>query len=271
MAPPPSHTTGHTVFRIRRLDPAAYHAAKRAGRRQAAACFASCIAFYPEFRGSRSGFHWLRPATVPPFLPSPAPYRIPPYGGRTFQPGIPGNLMSRSARFSASFAPWSFGPSLRRHYPPSSLLRPLLTSPSLSRRRSPQVRRCIFPFTPLGSTLYVFGWTWASRWPARLPPVPGLTADSCSCGQRFVPRFLQLHLAATPCGSLRLPRSAPVGSFHPTRSSPCWAHWRKAPALPGRESSRPRPASKEWVQPENRRLGSRQAGGLRHASATGAC
>jgi hypothetical protein len=28
----------------------------------------------------------------------------------------------------------------------------------------------------------------------------------------------------TPCGSLRLPSSAPIGSFHPTRFCPCWAH-----------------------------------------------
>ncbi len=32
-APAPSHTTGRTVFRIRRLDPAAYRAARPADRR----------------------------------------------------------------------------------------------------------------------------------------------------------------------------------------------------------------------------------------------
>ena len=66
---------------------------------------------------------------------------------------------------------------------------------------------------------------WASLFPASLPPAPGLTAVSCSCGRSFASRFFQLHLAATPCGSLRLPSSVPVGSFHPTRFCPCWAHW----------------------------------------------
>jgi hypothetical protein len=36
------------------------------------------------------------------------------------------------------------------------------------------------------------------------PPVPGLTADSCSCGRRFAFRFLQLRLTATPCGSAKV-------------------------------------------------------------------
>ena len=66
---------------------------------------------------------------------------------------------------------------------------------------------------------------WASLFPASLPPAPGLTVASCSYGRGFAPRFFQLCLAATPCGSLRLPSSAPVGSFHPTRFCPCWAHW----------------------------------------------
>ena len=65
---------------------------------------------------------------------------------------------------------------------------------------------------------------WASLFRASLPPAPGLTARSCSYGREFATRFLQLHLAATPCASLRLPSSAPVGSFHPTRFCPCWAH-----------------------------------------------
>src|SRR5581483_3445126 len=68
---------------------------------------------------------------------------------------------------------------------------------------------------------------WASLLPASLPPAPCLTAGSCSYGREFATRFFQLHLAAMPCVSLRLPSSAPVGSFHPTRFCPCWAHWRR--------------------------------------------
>ena len=84
---------------------------------------------------------------------------------------------------------------------------------------------------------------WASLRPASLPPVRGLSADSCSYGQRFVPRFLQLGRAACaprlpPCGSLRLPPSVPVSTLQLTRNSPCWAHWRGRPRLPHRHSCR---------------------------------
>ena len=72
----------------------------------------------------------------------------------------------------------------------------------------------------------------ASLFPASLPPASGLTASFCSYGRKFALRFFQLHLAATPCGSLRLPSSAPVGSFHPTRLCPCWAHWGRRFRLP---------------------------------------
>src|SRR3954471_20535787 len=49
-------------------------------------------------------------------------------------------LLRRSSSSFSSSVLWFFGPSLQPHYRPSSLLRPLLTSPPLSRRRSPQVR-----------------------------------------------------------------------------------------------------------------------------------
>src|SRR5713226_870930 len=68
--------------------------------------------------------------------------------------------------------------------------------------------------------------------PARRPHL-GLTASWCTYGRRFAPRFFPLHLAATRCGSLRLPSSAPVGSFHPTRFCPCWAHWGRLVACGG--------------------------------------
>ena len=158
-------------------------------------------------------------------------------GGRTLRPGTPGNLWGACVSRSSSFAPWSFGPLLQRRYPPSSLLWPLLTSPSLSRRSPPQVRCCFCPFIPSGSTSHVSDGHGASLWPASLPPVRGLSADSCSYGQRFVPRFLQLGRAACaprlpPCGSLRLPPSVPVSTLQLTRNSPCWAHWRKPLGLP---------------------------------------
>src|SRR5437879_3156988 len=49
--------------------------------------------------------------------------------------------------------------------------------------------------------------------PVRVPTVESLPPASFSFASR-------LHLAVR----LRLPSSAPVGSFHPTRFCPCWAH-----------------------------------------------
>ncbi len=131
-----------------------------------------------------------------------------------------GVIISRSS----SFAPWSFGPSLQRHYPPSSLLWLVLTSPSLSRRSSPQVRCCFFPFIPSGSTSHVSDGHGASLCLASLPPVRGLSAGSCSYGRRFVPRCLQLgprHPPRDPpCGSLRLPPSVAVSTLQLTSKQP---------------------------------------------------
>ena len=100
----------------------------------------SCIAFCREFRFTRP---WGPPvdarrgstASASTCSPVSSPHRA-----RTFRPGIRVPLGLDESR-SSSFAPWSFRPSLQRHYPPSSLLWLLLTSPSLSRRSSPQVRR----------------------------------------------------------------------------------------------------------------------------------
>ncbi len=66
---------------------------------------------------------------------------------------------------------------------------------------------------------------WSSLFIASLPPAPGLTGSSCSYGREFATRFFRLRLAVTPCVSLRLPSSAPIGSFHPTGFCPCWAHY----------------------------------------------
>ncbi len=70
---------------------------------------------------------------------------------------------------------------------------------------------------------------WASLFPASSPPAPGLTAVSCSYGREFATRFFQLHLAATPCVSLRLSSSTPSSSFRLDRFRPCWAHWGRTP------------------------------------------
>jgi hypothetical protein len=61
---------------------------------------------------------------------------------------------------------------------------------------------------------------------------------SSTCGREsgseesVATRFFQLRLAATPCVSPRLPSSVPIGSFHPIRFCPCWAHPARAQVRP---------------------------------------
>lgn len=131
----------------------------------------------------------------------------------------------------------SFRPSLHGRYPASPLLWLLLTSPRLSPERSPQVRCRIYPPGPSGSTACVSYDYRVSLFPASSPPACGLAASSCSYGRKFAPRCFRLRLAATSCASLRLPSSVPVGSFHPTRFCPCWAHWGRPPGLQPTPSS----------------------------------
>ena len=134
------------------------------------------------------------------------------------------SLLAPPSSSSSSSVPSFFGPSLHRHYAASSLLRPLLTSPRLSPWRSPQVRCRISPLAPPGSTrcvLMIFGLRCSeaacrphhASLPVRVPAVESLLSASFSFASR-------LRLAV----QLRLPSSAPIGSFHPTRFCPCWAH-----------------------------------------------
>ena len=125
---------------------------------------------------------------------------------------------------SSSSVPWFFSPSLQPHYRPSSLLWLLLTSPAFSRKRSPQVRCRICLLVPPGSTgcvLMTFGLRCSgparrphsASLPVCVPTVEGLPSASFSFASR-------LRLAVR----LQLPSSAPIGSFHPIRFCPCWAH-----------------------------------------------
>src|SRR4029077_18030423 len=94
----------------------------------------------------------------------------------------------------------------------------------LSCERSPQVRCRICLLVPTGSTwcvLMILGLCCSgparrphpASLPVRVPTVEGLPSASFSFASR-------LRLAVP----LRLPSSAPIGSFHPTRFCPCWAH-----------------------------------------------
>lgn len=142
------------------------------------------------------------------------------------------SLLAPPSSSSSSSVPSFFGPSLHRHYAASSLLRPLLTSPRLSPWRSPQVRCRISPLAPPGSTrcvLMIFGLRCSeaacrphhASLPVRVPAVESLLSASFSFASR-------LRLAV----QLRLPSSAPIGSFHPTRFCPCWAHSARVPLDP---------------------------------------
>jgi len=94
--------------------------------------------------------------------------------------------------------PCSFRPSLHGRYPASSLLRRLLTSSPLSRRRSPQVRCGIFPLAPPGSTWCISDDFWASLLPASWPRGhPAGTRPHC--------RFVFLGAPG--------PEGAPAGEF----------------------------------------------------------
>ena len=246
-APAPSHTTGHTVFPYPAVGPGGLLSPQGTTncrnrpppvpRASLSVRMDAILTLAPTGLGPPR-LHRFCFGLLPVSFPFPSFFSWGGGGKRTLRPGTPGNLWGACVSRSSSFAPWSFGPLLQRRYPPSSLLWPLLTSPSLSRRSPPQVRCCFCPFIPSGSTSHVSdghgAFTVASKLTA---PYAGLSADSCSYGQRFVPRFLQLGRAACaprlpPCGSLRLPPSVPVSTLQLTRNSPCWAHWRKPLGLP---------------------------------------
>ena len=181
-APAPSHTTGRTVFRIRRLDPAAVPTRRKTGRPPTIDRLPCLV--HRFLSGWTQHLPWLPPASARHGSTASAsacsPFRSPSQG-KDLPARDSGKPLGHCISRSSSLAPWSFGPSLQRHYPPSSLLWPLLTSPPLSPRSPPQVRCCFFPFIPSGSTSHVSDGHGASLWPASLPPVRGLSADSCSC------------------------------------------------------------------------------------------
>jgi len=156
-APAPSHTTGRTVFRIRRLDPAAVPTRRKTGRPPTLDRLPCLV--HRFLSGWTRHSPWLPPASAGHGSTASAsacsPFRSPSQG-KDLAARDSGKPLGRVISRSSSFAPWSFGPLLQRRYPPSSLLWPLLTSPSLSRRSSPQVRCCFFPFIPSGSTSHVW-------------------------------------------------------------------------------------------------------------------
>ena len=121
-----------------------------------------------------------------------------------------------SSSFSLSSALSFFGPSLGRPFLsclPQTLLRPLLTSPPLSRRGSPRVSARSFR-SRLWALQNAISDSWASRVLACLPLASCLTAHLCSFGRAFachpfVPKSCDFDLAVR----LRLASQAPVGNL----------------------------------------------------------
>ena len=130
-APPPPHTTGHAVFRIRRLNLATLTVAKSGSINHPLPHLHSAPSPFSlspkscslrDFASRGNTTHLLTPPRV---FSSVSPFR---------------RLTGTSWRRLKWPVSWFFGPSLRHVSVASSLLRPLLTSPKLSSGRSPQVR-----------------------------------------------------------------------------------------------------------------------------------
>ena len=184
----------------------------------------------PKFRPRAGAF---RRAAVPPLLPRRSGRRpLSRPGDFRLFPAFPSRCSSRSV---LSF----FSPALPRRDPAASLLWPRRTALRLAPESAPQVRCCVCPFAPPGSTGCVAEDVWASRSPARSPPAPGLTAGSCSCGRRFAQRCFRL----SPCVSLRLASSPPSSTSQLVRLSACWAHWSGLSATPASTPAAIRPRS----------------------------
>ena len=79
----------------------------------------------------------------------------------------------------------------------------------------------VLPLSPRAARLYLMrlDGVRVSLFLASSPPAPGLTAGSYSCGRGFACRFLQLHLAATPCGSAKVGSITSFGIFHPLETA----------------------------------------------------
>jgi hypothetical protein len=108
---------------------------------------------------------------------------------------------------SSSERQWDFNP--HEQCAAQHTLRPLLTSPPLSRKEISPGK--VQNLSPRAAWLYRVRLDdlWASLWVASLPPASGLTASSCSYGREFVSRFFQLHLAVY---ALRFTTVAVIGS-----------------------------------------------------------
>ena len=146
---------------------------------------------------------------------------------------------------------WFFGPSLQPRYRPSPLLRPLLTSPPLSARRSPQVRSRICPPVPPGSTrcvLMTLGLRCSqpacrphpASLPVRVPTVESLVRASFSFASRLrlaLPYGCRHRLRLAPLIQLDSAHAGHTGAGPPAcgptpSSASLTVRWRAGPGGP---------------------------------------
>ena len=117
----------------------------------------------------------------------------------------------RSVRLLRSFAP----PALPGFFA-------TMTFADFSKALTPETSPSkVLPLSPRAARLYLvrLDGVRVSLLLASSPPAPGLAAGSCSCGRGFACRFLQLHLAATPCGSAKVGSITSFGISHPLETA----------------------------------------------------
>ena len=194
--PAPSHTTGRTVFSIRRLESPEALSSLVQGL---------SFRFPPPLRLD------LRPSglenRVPPVgLPCRVRGASPrPVSGGSCDPADESTI--GPVRLLRSFAP----PALSGFFA-------TMTSADFSKALTLEISPSkVLHLSPRAARLYLvrLDGVRVSLLLASSPPAPGLAAGSCSCGRGFAFRFLQLHLAATPCGSARVGPITSLGIFHP--------------------------------------------------------
>ena len=221
-APAPSHTTGRTVFSIRRLESPEVRWIEEQTPSSISDSCRSFLFRFPPSSGTRTPpfrLHGLHPHAVRAGTGGSPPD---PVLGVLDAPLDESSI--RSVRLLRSFAP----PALPGFF---ATMTSADFSKALTLETSPSK---VLPLSPRAARLYLLRLDGlrVSLFLASSPPAPGLTAGSCPCGRGFACRFLQLHLAATPCGSAKVGSITSFRISHPletahvghTRGEACLAH-----------------------------------------------
>ena len=218
-APAPSHTTGRTVFSIRRLESPEVRWIEEQTPSSISISCRSFLFRFPPSAGLELHPSGFTGSTLRPSGPAPGVLPPDPVLGVLDAPLDESSI--RSVRLLRSFAP----PALPGFF---ATMTSADFSKALTLETSPSK---VLPLSPRAARLYLLRLDGlrVSLFLASSPPAPGLTAGSCPCGRGFACRFLQLHLAATPCGSAKVGSITSFRISHPletahvghTRGNPC--------------------------------------------------